>query len=116
MSHSTSGGENATGNSTSEKPHSVLTYTFWIVHWLCNVLGWYNKNDWPLQPVKIGLQDESQPIKWSQIIYYLICFPFLLLLSMARKFPVFKNTYINKKLFPIRIKSQSKVGKYSWTS
>ena len=32
-------------------------------------------------------QDETHPRKWSQIIYYFICFPLLILFHMARKVP-----------------------------
>ena len=32
------------------------------------------QNYWPLKPVKLGYQDDSHPIKWSYMIYHLICF------------------------------------------
>ena len=55
-----------------ERPHSVLADAFYIVHLLWNVPGLHYKHYWTLQPVKIGGQYESQPIKWSQMIYYFI--------------------------------------------
>ena len=68
-----------------ENPHSVLTYEFCIVHWLFNVPGLHNKYYWTLKTVKLGVQDESQPSKWSQMIYHFFFFPLFLLFRMARK-------------------------------
>ena len=57
------------------------------MHRLLNVPILHNKNYWTLQPVKVGVQDEADPIKWSQIIYDFIYFPLFLLLRMSQKVP-----------------------------
>ena len=58
-----------------KKPHSSLTYSVLTLHWMSNVPGWHNKNYWTLKPVKLGGQDELQPIKWSQMIFSFHLFP-----------------------------------------
>ena len=49
------------------------------------------KNNYTLQPVKLEGQGEAHPSKWSQIIYYLICLPLLILFLMALKSPGLKK-------------------------
>ena len=49
------------------------------------------------------------------MIYYFIYFPVLIILHMDQKAPDLKNTYFNKKVFPIRRKFYSNMDKYSWT-
>ena len=66
-----------------KRPHSVLTYAFFMVQLFRDVPGLHNKNYCTIQPVKLGLQDDAQPKKWSQTIYYLICFQILILSRMA---------------------------------
>ena len=39
------------------------------MHWLWNILGLNNKNDWTRQPVKLKVQDEAQPINCTHMIY-----------------------------------------------
>ena len=76
-------GKKSTGNSGSGKSltlssqmHSALMSEAYItIHY------------WNLQPFKLGAQDEAHPIKWSQMIYYFICFPILLLFQMDQKVP-----------------------------
>ena len=43
---------------------------------------------------QLGGQDEAQPSKWLQMIYYFICFPPLFLFRMAQKVPdLTKNSF-----------------------
>ena len=67
--------------------HSVLTDVVCIMQWMCNVQGWNNKHYWTIQPVKLEGRDEAHTRKWSQIIYYFICFPLMLLFRMSWKAP-----------------------------
>ena len=96
--------------------HSILTDTVCIVNWLWNISVWNNRNYWTPQPVKLEYQEQSHPSKWSQVIYYFICFPLFLITHMDQKAPGLANIYFNKEVFPIRRKLQSKLEKYSCTS
>ena len=59
-----------------------MQYVLWTGF---NFLLWHNKSYWILQPFKLGVQDKSQPRKWSQMIYYFICFPLFFLFRMAQR-------------------------------
>ena len=80
------------------------------LHWLCNVPVWHNKNNWNIQPVKLGVQDKAQPRKLSQMIYYFICFPLFLLFRMAKKVPGLTKYTFKQVILPYQMKISAQDG------
>ena len=83
-----------------EKSHSILTNAVCVVQWFFNVAGWRNKTYWTLKIVKLGGQDEAQPIKLSQIIYYFF-FPTFSPLPHGPKSTRLDKIYISTKKFSL---------------
>ena len=94
-----------------KNPHYVLTYLVCTLYWMWDVPGWHNKNDWTLQPVKLSGQDKEHPRKWSQMIYYFICFPFFLLFHMSRKVPGLTKYTFQQVILPCQKEISVQAGK-----
>ena len=77
-------------------PHRRILHDALTVE--CPSLEFFLK--WTLQPVKIEIQDDAHPIKWSQMIYYLICLPDFLFFRMTQKSPSLTKYTFQKVSLP----------------
>ena len=85
-SQRTGDGKKLAGNSGSGKSLTMYSHMHSSLCTHCEMYQADIKNDWNIRPVKLGCQDEGHPRKWSQMIYYFICFPLLLLFHTTQKY------------------------------